>query len=127
MVVMLILTIVVGLAVPRFLGMLGGAKTKAAVVQVENLSSAIEFFFLDTGRYPTTSEGLAALAAAPPNAEGWNGPYLRRKGDVLVPLDPWKNPYQYELHGSSQFTIRTLGADNKEGGEGEDSDYSSGS
>jgi len=126
MVVMLILALVVGIAVPRFMTMFAGAKAKAAKVQVENLASALEFYYLDTGHYPTSTEGLSALISAPPNAEGWNGPYLRKKGGVTVPLDPWKHPYEYVLDGNN-FTIRTLGADNKEGGEGEDSDYSSSS
>ncbi|VAV90534.1 hypothetical protein MNBD_ALPHA06-2216 [hydrothermal vent metagenome] len=122
LVVMLILGLLIGLVAPRFMNQVGGAKSKTARIQVENLASAIEFFRLDTGYYPNTSNGLEALVSAPPDASGWNGPYVKR-----VPNDPWREPYVYELTGSNQFTIRTLGADKKAGGEGENEDYVSGS
>ncbi|MBL4594965.1 MAG: type II secretion system major pseudopilin GspG [Robiginitomaculum sp.] len=124
LVVLVILGLVMGLVAPRFIGQIGGAKGKTATAQIENLASAVEFFHLDTGRYPTTSDGLSALVTAPSGAQGWKGPYLRRG---LVPDDPWGTPYQYQLLGDGQFAIRTLGRDQKQGGEGEDQDYVSGS
>ena len=44
---------------------------------MENFSSSLDLFYLDTGRYPTNSEGLAALAQRPANVESWNGPYVK--------------------------------------------------
>ncbi|MBL1430374.1 MAG: type II secretion system major pseudopilin GspG [Robiginitomaculum sp.] len=120
MVVMLIIVVIVGLVAPRFIGQVGTAKTNAASVQIKNLSAAVEFFYLDTGRYPTSSEGLSALVSAPGGVQNWNGPYLK-----LLPDDPWKNPYIYRSLNSSQFIIKSLGADNKEGGDGQNRDHSS--
>jgi len=123
-VVMLIIVVIVGLVAPRFIGQVGTAKASAASVQVKNLSAAVEFFYLDTGRYPPSAEGLSALVSAPGNVQNWNGPYLT---EGRLPDDPWKNPYIYRLLNSSQFTIKSLGADNKEGGDGQDRDHISGS
>ena len=54
---------------PRVIGYLGSSRTKAAKVQIEGLSSALELFKLDTGRYPSTSEGLKALVEPPSGVE----------------------------------------------------------
>lgn len=123
-VVMLIIVVIVGVVAPRFIGQVGTAKANAASVQVKNLSAAVEFFYLDTGRYPTSAEGLNALVSAPGGVQNWNGPYLR---EGRLPDDPWKNPYIYRSSNNSQFTIKSLGADNKEGGDGQDRDHTSGS
>jgi len=120
LVVLVILGLIMGLVAPRLLGQIGGAQSKTASAQVQNLASAVEFFHLDTGRYPTSSEGLQVLVSNSGGIEGWNGPYL--KGSKL-PNDPWKNPYIYELRANGQFVIRTLGADNKEGGDGKNKDH----
>lgn len=124
LVVLVILGLVMGLVAPRFIGQIGGARVKAAAAQVENLASAIEFFHLDTGQYPTTANGLNALISQPATIEGWNGPYLRRG---RLPDDPWGNPYIYQLLGDGRFVVRTLGKDAKEGGDGENRDHISGS
>ncbi len=85
LVVLAILTLLAGLVGPRVLGLLGGAKSKAAAVQIADLDKSLELFKLDVGRYPTTKEGLDAMVTKPPAVNGWNGPYL--KGGV--PADPW--------------------------------------
>ena len=66
------------------------ARTSAARADLANLSSALDAFRQDTGRYPTESEGLAALVQPPPSLEGWSGPYLKH-----VKPDPWGNNYAY--------------------------------
>src|SRR5215471_5397637 len=75
LVVLVILVLLASLVAPRVIGYLGSSRTKAAKVQIQSLGSALELFKLDTGRYPTTSEGLQALMQAPQGASGWNGPY----------------------------------------------------
>lgn len=120
MVVLFILVLIIALVGPKLFGQLGQAKTKVARVQVENLAAAVEYFYLDMGRYPTTSEGLQALVQAPANAEDWQGPYLRKN---QVPLDPWKHPYVYKREANGRFVVTSLGKDNKPGGTGEDQDY----
>jgi general secretion pathway protein G len=96
-------------------------KTDIAVVQIEGLKSALDFFRLDIGRYPTAEEGLKALVAAPQNQPRWNGPYLKSR---QVPNDPWGRPYVYRVpgRGGQGYDLATLGADGTEGGDGENRD-----
>ena len=120
LVVLAILGLLAGLVGPRLWGHFGKAKTSTAAVQIKDLEQAVETYRLDVGRFPSSKDGLQALNTKPANAPGWNGPYL--KGGV--PLDPWNNPYHYEVpskHGMD-FDIYSLGADNAPGGEGEDAD-----
>jgi type II secretion system protein G len=72
------------------------SKVKAARIQIESLSSALELFYLDNGRYPSSSEGLAALVPRPANSASWNGPYLKT---ACVPTDPRCRPYVYKSPG----------------------------
>jgi general secretion pathway protein G len=119
LVVLAILTLLAGLVGPRVLGQLGGAKSKTAAVQIADIEKAMELFKLDVGRFPTTEEGLGALAAKPPTvSSGWAGPYL--KG--TLPADPWGKPYRYQLLPGGAVEILTLGADGAPGGEGENAD-----
>lgn len=117
LVVLAILTLLAGLVGPRVLNQLGGAKSKTAGVQIADLDKSLELFKLDVGRYPTTEEGLEALAKKPGSVNGWNGPYL--KGGV--PTDPWNNPYRYANSGGA-IEILSLGADGAPGGDGENAD-----
>ena len=125
LVVLVIIGLIMGLVGPRVLTYLTDARVKAAKLQIEALSSALDLYFLDTGRYPSSSEGLQALVRKPGNIEVWNGPYL--KGGQ-VPQDPWKNEYLYRVPGqNSPFEIMSLGADGREGGNGSAADIFSGS
>jgi len=119
LVVLVILTLLAGLVGPRVLDQLGGAKSKTARVQVAEIEQAMDLFKLDVGRYPNNAEGLRALAERPSTVQGWNGPYLK-KG---VPSDPWGGAYQYKNPGRNNAPdIFSLGADAKEGGDGENAD-----
>ena len=119
LVVLAILTLLAGIVGPRVLGQLGGAKSKTAAVQIADIEKAMELFKLDVGRFPTTEEGLEALARRPPTvASGWSGPYL--KGSL--PTDPWGKPYHYQLAPGGAVEILSLGADGAPGGEGENAD-----
>ena len=123
LVVLVILVLLASLVGPRVIGYLGSSRIKAAKVQIESLASALELYKLDTGAYPTTSEGLKALIAAPQGATGWNGPYLTKRD---VPNDPWGRPYNYRAPGQhGAFDIFSLGADNQPGGTGENEDVNS--
>ncbi|QFY42270.1 type II secretion system protein GspG [Candidatus Methylospira mobilis] len=120
LVVLAIIGLLAGLVGPQVIKHLGESKSKAARVQLEELSSALDMYRIDNGRYPTSEEGLDVLIEAPSNAAGWNGPYLRKK---KVPLDPWNQPYHYTAPGQhGKYDLFTLGADNAEGGDGEDKD-----
>ncbi len=123
LVVMVILVLLASLVAPRVMGYLGSSRTKTAKVQIESLSTSLELFKLDTGRYPDTREGLNALVQRPGNMPNWNGPYLKKD---TVPLDPWGNPYVYRSPGQrGAFDILSLGADKREGGQNEDQDVAS--
>ncbi len=122
LVVLAILGLLIGLVGPRFLGQLGGAKSKTAAIQIADLEKGLELFKLDVGRFPTTDEGLEALVRQPASARGWNGPYLKGSS---VPDDPWGRPYRYTYSGSGEPEIVSLGADGAVGGEGENADISS--
>ena len=120
LVVLVILGLLVGLVGPQVMRYLGGAKTDTAKLQIENLAAALDLLLLDVGRYPTEDEGLETLVQSSPSVTRWNGPYLSRKE---LPLDPWNNPYHYRVPGKNgPFDIYSLGADNAEGGEGENQD-----
>ena len=123
LVVMVIMVLLASLVAPRVIGYLGSSRTKAAKIQIENLTTSLELFKLDTGRYPNDREGLTALVESPPGMRNWSGPYLKRN---QVPLDPWGQSYHYRQPGrGGPFDIYTLGADNREGGQGEDQDVAS--
>lgn len=120
LVVLAILGLLVGLVGPRVMSALGSSKTKTARIQIENLAGAMDMYRLEVGRYPTGSEGLDALVKQPGGAKNWNGPYLKKSE---VPKDPWGFDYQFRAPGEhGAFDIWSLGADNREGGQGEDQD-----
>jgi len=113
LVVLAILGLVVGLVGPRVLSYLSDSKVKTAQIQMENLASALDLYYLDSGRYPTTEEGLTALVRRPANASPWNGPYLKTSS---VPKDPWGHDYLYRAPGqNAPYDVGSLGPEGKEG------------
>ncbi len=123
LVVITIIGLIMGLVGPGVLNYLSESKVKAATIQVESLEGALDLYFLDLGRYPTTAQGLAALTQRPGGASAWNGPYLKNSA---VPNDPWGHPYLYRSpsdHGP--YEIISLGADGQEGGTGVAADIKS--
>jgi general secretion pathway protein G len=120
LVVITIIGLIMALVGPRVVNYLAESKVKAARIQVESFSSALDLFYLDAGRYPSTSEGLTALAQRPGSTTAWNGPYLR---GGLVPNDPWGHPYVYRSPGQhGAYDIVSYGADGQEGGTGTSGD-----
>jgi general secretion pathway protein G len=123
LVVITIIGLIMGLIGPRVLNYLNESKVKAARIQLQSFSSALDLFYLDAGRYPSTSEGLAALVQRTSGVGSWNGPYL--KGGNL-PNDPWNHPYVYRSPGErGPFEIISYGSDGQEGGSGIAADISS--
>ena len=115
LVVLVILGLLASLAGPKVISYLGGAKSDTARLQIEEFGVTLDLFKLETGRYPTTQEGLQGLVQSPPGLAGWNGPYLKKK---TIPKDPWGNDYRYVSPGQhGSYDISSLGADNKEGGD----------
>jgi general secretion pathway protein G len=123
LVVITIIGLIMAIVGPRVLNYLGESKVKAAKIQIESFSSALDLYYLDMGRYPASSDGLTALVQRPGNAQEWNGPYL--KGGV-VPNDPWGHPYVYRSPVErAPYEIVSFGADGQEGGSGTAADISS--
>ncbi len=123
LVVLGIIAMLAGLVGPQVMKHMGESKVKAAKVQIEDLAQTLDMYKLDVGSYPTSDQGLDALIESPDGAQRWNGPYLRKS---KVPLDPWQQEYKYTSPGEhGKFDITSLGADSKEGGEGEDKDLNS--
>lgn len=113
LVVITIISLVMALVGPRVLNYLTDSKIKAAKIQIESFESALDLYYLDAGRYPTTSEGLRALIERPGDGAPWNGPYL--KGDI-VPNDPWGRSFIYRAPGQhGTYDIMSYGADGQEG------------
>lgn len=120
LVVLGIIGLVAAVVAPRVLTYLATAKIETAKVQIKNLESALELYYLDMGNYPSNDEGLAALAKAPSSAAAWNGPYLKKADELL---DPWGNKYVYLAPADGKDVIvRSLGRDGKEGGKDIDGD-----
>jgi general secretion pathway protein G len=120
-VVMVIIGMLAALVFPRLLPKVGKGRQAAAKAQIELLGQALDQFRLDTGRYPTTSEGLNALMVNP-GVENWDGPYLKK----AVPNDPWGKPFNYQSPGShGDYDLLSYGADASPGGEGENKDLNS--
>lgn len=120
LVVLVILGLLMSVVGPRVMKYVGGAKTDTARMQIQELSSALDMYHLEVGRYPANNVGLQALIEKPAGANRWNGPYLRKSS---IPKDPWGNDYSYRFPGQhGAFDLFSNGADGQPGGEGEDAD-----
>ena len=121
MVVIVIIGILATLVVPRIMGRPDEARVVSAKHDVTTLVQALKLYKLDSGRYPTTEQGLNALVTKPstdPAPMNWKmGGYLDK-----LPQDPWGNPYQYNNPGThnNEIDVYSFGADGKLGGEGND-------
>ncbi|MFM7570921.1 MAG: type II secretion system major pseudopilin GspG, partial [Betaproteobacteria bacterium] len=109
MVVIVILGILAAIAVPRIMSKPDEARVRAAQAEVAQILQALDLYRLDNQRYPTTEQGLAALATRPsvePVPQNWKA-YLKQ-----APNDPWGRPYQYLSPGvRGEIDLFSLGAD----------------
>ena len=121
LVVLVILGLLVGVVGPQIFPYLGRGKSETAALQIKSLEAAIDLFRLDVLRLPTQQEGLEVLVKKPEGVSRWTGPYL--KGG-RIPLDPWDRAYVYRIPSLSggDYDLFSLGADGREGGEGENRD-----
>ncbi len=122
MVVVIILSILAGIIIPRIAGRPEEARRTKAAVQIKQIEGALNLFKIDNGYYPDTDQGLEALVSAPTSGEE---PQNYKAGGYLkkVPNDPWGNPYAYLSPGEhGDFDLISFGADGVEGGEDRDAD-----
>jgi general secretion pathway protein G len=116
LVVITIIGLIMALVGPRVLNYLSESKVKTARIQIQSFASALDLFYLDAGRYPSSAEGLAALVRPTGGVAAWNGPYLKGSS---VPNDPWGKPYVYQSPGEhGVYDIVSFGSDGQEGGTG---------
>ena len=123
LVVLALLGMIALFAAPRVIKYLSGAKTDAAKIHIENLAATLDLYRLEVGHYPNDEEGIEALVERPPGVEKWNGPYIKKSAMLK---DPWGNLYIYRFPGEhGEYDLYSFGADQAEGGEGEQQDITS--
>lgn len=123
-VVITIIGVIVGWAATNIFGKQDQAQSRIAKSKIVALSGPLDIYKLDTGKYPTTQEGLKALLQAPSGVPNWNGPYVKNLDELK---DPWRNELIYRSPGSENrpYEIVSLGSDGQEGGEGANKDLKS--
>lgn len=113
MLVVIIIGILSAMVIPRLAGRSEEARKEAAKSDINaGLSTALDLYELDMGKYP---DSLDALKVRPGDAENWRGPYIKKK-----PMDPWGKAYIYKLpgeHNPNGYDLFTYGKDGKEGGQ----------
>ncbi len=123
LIVLGILALLATVAAPRLIQYFAKSKTEIARIQVTHLGSAIELYYLDTGKYPPQDAGVAALMTGPAGVANWNGPYLKKSSGLT---DPWGHSYFYRFPGEhGDFDVYSLGRDGQPGGTDEDQDLTS--
>lgn len=121
LVVIVIIGLLTAIVGPRYFSQVGKSEQGTAKAQIDALSKALDAYRLDTGRYPTTEQGLEALVTKPNDESKWNGPYMQKK----IPPDPWGRPYIYRTPGQgADFDLASYGKDGQVGGEKENADLS---
>ena len=119
LIVLVIIGLLAALVGPALYQRINPAKQSVARAQIENFMNALDAYFLDTGHFPNSQQGLATLRARPESETKWNGPYLKKN----VPQDPWGHAYLYKSPGSTnEFEITSYGKDGQPGGAGENAD-----
>ncbi len=122
LIVLVIIGLLAALVGPTLYHRIKPAKQATARAQLENFMTALDNYFVDVNRYPTTVEGLQALRVKPQGVNEWAGPYLKKE----IPKDPWSQPYHYSSPGrNGPYEIVSYGADGAAGGEAENSDITS--
>ena len=119
MVVMVIIGLLAAYVAPRYFSQVGKSEAKLARAQIDALEKALDQYRADTGHYPSTEQGLAALMARVGNEPRWDGPYLKRG----LPADPWGRAYLYKQPGEhGEVDLWSLGRDGQVGGSGDAAD-----
>jgi len=122
LVVIVIIGLLAGYVAPRYFAQVGKSEIKVAQAQLDSFGKALDQYRLDTGRYPSSEQGLAALMSHPASEAKWQGPYLKK----TVPDDPWGKPYVYRSPGEhGEYDLYSYGKDGQPGGDGENADITS--
>jgi general secretion pathway protein G len=123
--VLTLLAFILTMVAPNIIKNLQKGQTDAARAQVNTLKNVLNSYYMDNSCFPTTEQGLKALAerpSIPPVPENWNGPYTE---ETKLPKDPWGRELRYVcpgVHNPEKYDLWSLGKDNAEGGTGADAD-----
>ena len=122
-IVIVILGILAAVIAPRVLNTPDRARVSKAKLDIGSIKTALDFYAIDVGQYPTNEQGLDALWRAPsPTPPNWKGPYIGTQNF----LDPWNNPYVYRIGQGTRpgydYELYSLGKDGKIGGQNFDAD-----
>ena len=122
MIVVVILGLLATIIMPKILDRPEQARRMKAKVDIRSIESALALFKTDTGRFPTTSEGLEVLVSNQ-GIKGYNADgYLDK-----VPSDPWGTKYVYISPGvnSRDYDLKSYGNDGENGGVEDNADIES--
>ncbi len=123
LVVLGIIALLMTLVAPQVVRYLSDARSETAAVQLKNIESALELYYLDTGQYPSNEAGPRSLVEQPAGTTSWRGPYLKKDSGLL---DPWGRKFMYRLPGEhGNYDLYSLGRDGALGGDGENKDIMS--
>lgn len=122
LVVMVIIGLLASYVAPRFFDQVGKSEIKATRAQLNSFEKALGTYRLDTGRFPSTDQGLKALVERPSDEPKWAGPYLSK----ALPTDPWGHAYIYRQPGEQghDYELMSYGKDGQRGGAAENADIS---
>lgn len=106
-----ILAVLTAVATPQLMGYFGKAKTQSVQLQIENIGTVLQLYYMENGSYRSAGVGLKALVEATSEAPRWNGPYLKKARNLL---DPWGRAYQYAYPVSNdEYEVDSLGPNGK--------------
>ncbi len=116
MLVVVIIGILAAVIGPKMAGKTKGAKVSATRQSIKALETTLGLFEIQSGRFPTTEEGLNALLEKPSDLsdEEWDGPYIKE-----FPKDAFGEEFVYRSPGdvTSDYDLISKGFDKKEGTE----------
>ena len=122
LVVLVIIGLLAGYVGPKLFQQIGKSEVKLAKAQIDSLQKALDQYRIDTGHFPTTSQGLGALQQPPADEPRWQGPYMSKQ----IPKDPWDRQYVYQSPGEhGDYDLYSFGKDGRQGGSHDDQDVTS--
>lgn len=117
LIVVAIIGSLMAILLPNVQSQLNKSKVKETKIAMNQVINALNLYYTDCGKYPSSLEGLVKADA---DCSNW-GPeaYIKK-----APKDSWGTDFAYEIEGNN-FVIKSLGADRREGGDGYDKDLTS--
>lgn len=109
MIVIAILGGLMAILAPKFLKSKDKANIGQAKIQMGQLANGLSMYYNDCGKFPQSLDGLTKQDA---NCSNWGPEAYAKEKDLK---DPWGNAFVYELNGS-EYSLKSLGADGREGG-----------